>query len=590
MFHINQNAVHCINSDCPRPYPQPWGNKFCHTCGAPLQLLDRYVPLQRLGSGGFAQIYTVWDQKTQTEKVLKVLVESSPKALELFAQEAAVLTSLRHPGVPRVDADGYFSVQTWHTTSVQGNSKPHQFHCLVMEKINGQTLEEVFQQYPQGCPQEWVLNWLVQAVEILEELHKRKIIHRDIKPANLMLRTSQAFLNKGGTRGDQLVLIDFGGAKQFNSKLFGAKPSSTRLYSSGYSPPEQIAGGIIGPATDFYALGRTMIEMLTGKSFSELENPVTGELLWRNQVNISLQLADLLDEMIQEDARSRPANAAIIQKRLVNISRSPQQGLFSQIEQSFRQGFGQVKGLLSQVEDSVGQAVATSAHAVGKTTLFILKAVFNVFLACLDTFWTMLLTGIGASFGAMAGFVLASRTTIDEQVVGFMSHQLAALVLNTQALSGSELLLFTGAGLGTAWGLTLAGGFGQKRRLFVMSFMGIISYGFGWLVLQLITPQQGPEGLVGLILAAVSLLTISLGLRSHHIVHAVIAAFGTAVVFAVLIFFGFPTNIFEFLRSPNWNAIWLPVTFFGFVGVFLSFWLGVSSYLIVPGLRLLGWR
>jgi serine/threonine protein kinase len=593
VFHINQNAVHCINSDCPRPYPQPWGNKFCHTCGAPLQLLDRYVPLQRLGSGGFAQIYTVWDQKTQTEKVLKVLMESSPKALELFAQEAAVLRSLRHPGVPRVDADGYFSVEMLSSaTTLQSNLKPHQFHCLVMEKINGQTLEEVFQQYPQGCPQTWVLNWLIQAVEILQELHSRKIIHRDIKPSNLMLRTPQASPNKGRTNRDtQLVLIDFGGAKQYSSNLFGAKPSSTRLYSSGYSPPEQIAGGIIGPAADFYALGRTMIEMLTGKSLCDLENPVTGELLWRNRVNISPQLADLLDEMIQEDVRSRPANAAILQKRLVKISQiSPQQGIFSQIEQSFRQGFGQTKGIFVQVEDSVGQALATSAHAVGQTTLFILKAIFNVFIACLDTFWTMLLTGIGASFGTIGGFTLASGTTIDEQLARILSHQLSELFLTTPAISGAELLLCAGAGLGTAWGLTLAGGFNQKRRFFVTSFMGIVSYGFGWLILQFITPQQGSERVLGLILAAVSLLTMSLGFRSHHIVYAMIAAFGTAVVFAVFFFLGFPTNIFDFLRSPNWNELWLPVTFFGFVGVFLSFWLGVSHYLIVPGLRLLGWR
>ena len=591
MFHINQNAVHCINSDCPRPYPQPWGNKFCHTCGAPLHLLDRYVPLQRLGSGGFAQIYTVWDQKTQTEKVLKVLVESSPKALELFVQEAAVLRSLRHSGVPRVDADGYFSVEMLSATTLQNNLNPHQFRCLVMEKINGQTLEEIFEQYPQGCPQDWVLNWLVQAVEILQELHSRKIIHRDIKPSNLMLRTHPASLNKGGTNRDQLVLIDFGGAKQFSSNQFGLKASSTRLYSSGYSPPEQIAGGVIGPGADFYALGRTMIEMLTGKSLCDLENPVTGEFLWRNKVNVSPQLADFLDEMIQEDVRSRPANAAIIQKRLGKISRvSPQQAIFSQIEQSFRSWFGQAKGFLSQVEDSVGQALTTSVHAVGKTTFFIFKAIFNILLACLDTFWTMLLTGIGASSGAIGGFVLASGTTIDEDVTRFMSHQLPAMVTTTPTISGSEFLLFAGAGLGTAWGLTLAGGFGQKRRFFVTSLMGIISYGFGWLVLQLITPHQGGEGLVGLILAGVSLLTISLGLRSHHIVHAVIAAFGTAVVFAVFIVLGFPTNIFDLLRSPSWNEIWLPVTFFGFVGVLLSFWLGVSYYLIVPGLRLLGWR
>jgi serine/threonine protein kinase len=588
VFHINQNAVHCINSDCPRPYPQPWGNKFCHTCGAPLQLLDRYVPLQRLGSGGFAQIYTVWDQKTQTEKVLKVLVESSPKALDLFAQEAAVLGSLRHPGVPRVDTDGYFAVNVVDIKS-GASSQPHQFHCLVMEKINGQTLEEIFEQYPQGCPHDWVLNWLVQAVEILQELHRRKIIHRDIKPSNLMLRTSQA-VTRGGTRGDRLVLIDFGGAKQFSSKLFGSKPSSTRLYSSGYSPPEQIAGGNIGPAADFYALGRTMIEMLTGKSFTELENPVTGELRWRSEVNVALPLADLLDEMIQDDVRSRPANAEIIQKRLIKIYRSPQQGLFSQIKQSFWQGWEQAKGLLSQVDNSVGQAVATSADAIAKTTLFILKAIFNVLLACLDTFWTMLLTSTGASFGAIGGFVLASETTIDEQITTFLSHQFPVLVSKTPAILGLELLVFAGAGLGTAWGLTLAGGFGQKRRFFVMSLMGMISYGFGWLVLQLITPQAGGEGLVGLVLAAVSLLTISLGLRSHHIVHALVAAFGTAAIFAVLIVFGLPTNLFDSLGSSNWNQIWLPVTFFSFVGVFLSFWLGVSHYLIVPGLRLLGWR
>jgi len=281
----------------------------------------------------------------------------------------------------------------------------------------------------------------------------------------------------------------------------------------------------------------------------------------------------------------------MIQKRLGKISRvSPQQAIFSQIEQSFRSWFGQAKGFLSQVEDSVGQALTTSVHAVGKTTFFIFKAIFNILLACLDTFWTMLLTGIGASSGAIAGFVLASGTTIDEDVTRFMSHQLPAMVTTTPTISGSEFLLFAGAGLGTAWGLTLAGGFGQKRRFFVTSLMGIISYGFGWLVLQLITPHQGGEGLVGLILAGVSLLTISLGLRSHHIVHAVIAAFGTAVVFAVFIVLGFPTNIFDLLRSPGWNEIWLPVTFFGFVGVLLSFWLGVSYYLIVPGLRLLGWR
>lgn len=522
----------------------------------------------------------------QTEKVLKVLIESSPKALELFAQEAEVLLRLQTSGVPQIDANGYFHIETLSATSLQGGAKPRQLHCLVMEKIHGHTLEEVFNQNPQGCPQELVLDWLTQAVDILQELHNNKIIHRDIKPSNLMLRTS---FSQGG-KDDRLVLIDFGGAKQIGSGLFRSQPS-TRLYSTGYSPPEQVTGGLVGPGADFYALGRTMIEMLTGQSLTELENPVTGEVRWRNDVNVSPKLADLLDEMIQNDVRSRPASAEVIQKRLLKISRiSPQQGFFKQLEQFVGQSLGQISQLLSQVRDFTGKGLAISVQAVSATIVFIFNAIVTVILACLDTIWTMILTGVGASFGAIAGFFLASKTSIDEGMALFLSYQAPEVFLHSQTISGQAMFLFVGAGLGTAWGLTLAGGFGQKRRFLVTSLMGIIGYGFGWLVLQLIAPEDGGEGLVGLILAAVSLLTLSLGLRSHHIVHAVIAAFGTAIVFAALIAIGFPSDVFEELSSPDISEIWLPVVFFGFMGVFLSFWLGVSYYLIVPGLRLLGWR
>ena len=573
-------AIHCINPDCKRPYPQRWGDRFCSSCGAPLQLVNRYVPLERLGSGGFAQIYTVWDQNTQTEKVLKVLVEDSPKAQELFVQEAAVLSSLCHPGIPRVDPDGYFYLEKLHPNSSR------QLCCLVMEKINGPTLEEIFEQFPQGCPEDWVLNWLTQAIDILQELHKRKIIHRDIKPSNLMLRsttTSTGGNQHAGTtsfnEGDQLVLIDFGGVKQFSTKLFGSQISSTRLYSSGYSPPEQLIGGSVAPATDFYALGRTMIEMLTGKSLLDLEQPQTGELIWRNQVNVNPQLADLLDDMVQEDMRSRPANAAIVQKSLEKIAQSsPPQDFFSELER-----FAQL------TLNSIRRTFADLIKAVGKIISFILKTIFKIILACLDTLWTMFVTGVGAAVGTISGLILLSQTNLSNQLTELLSRQLPFLFLNTPNISGSEILLFAGAGLGTAWGLVVAGGFGQRRRFLVASLMGIIGYGFGGLVLQLSTPQETTSGVVWMILAAVSLLTLSLGLRSHHIVHAITAAFGTAIIFTGLNVFGFQTLLFH-LSHPSLNQLWLPVTFFGTMGVFISFWLGISYYLIVPGLRFLGWR
>ncbi|MEH1871227.1 serine/threonine protein kinase [Nostoc sp.] len=586
MSHITQRAVHCINPDCQRPYPQPWGNKFCNSCGAPLELLDRYVPLQALGSGGFAQIYTVWDEKTQTEKVLKVLVENSPKALELFTQEAAVLSSLHHPGVPRVDAEGYFQVQLF-------NPKPHQLPCLVMEKINGRTLEEILKKFPQGCPEDLVLNWFAQTVQILQELHKRQILHRDIKPSNLMLGSSSPSLTpyQGQTGGDRLVLIDFGGAKQFSASKLRSQSSSTRLFSSGYSPPEQVIGGIVGPSADFYALGRTVIELLTGKYPPELEDQQTGKLDWRTTVNVNPQLASLLDEMVQEDVRSRPANAAIIQKRLAKISQPlPPPGLFAQLRDNLKQGSTQVYQRFTQLIQAIEQVLANFSQAVTKTVIFIAQTIIKIFLACLATIWAMILAYVGACFGAIAGFILAYHTSLGRQVVEFIWSQQNQLVPNTQHVFGADILVFVAAGWGTAWGLTVSGCFGQHRRFLVASLMGMISYGFGWLILQLMTPKDSGEGLVAVILVGVCLLTLSLGLRSHHIVYAVFAAFGSAIAYAVLILFRLAPPIFQFSSQPTWSELQLPLIFFGSVGVFISFWLGVSYYLIVPGLRFLGWR
>jgi len=545
-------------------------------------MLNRYVPLEPLGSGGFAQIYTVWDEKTQTEKVLKVLVSDAPKALELFTQEAAVLSRLRHPGVPRVDADGYFQVNL-------SNPKPRQISCLVMEKINGQTLEEIRKKYPQGCPEDLVLSWLAQAVQILQELHKRQIIHRDIKPSNLMLRSPAPVtpLAAGGITGDQLVLIDFGGAKQFSSAMRRTQSSSTRLYSSGYSPPEQVIGGYVGPSVDFYALGRTMIELLTGKYPPDLEDPQTGILRWRSQVNVNPQFADLLDEMIHEDVRSRPANATIIQKRLVKIVRgSSPQDLFAPLQDAVRQAVTK----LTPIKLATKTALGEFSQALGKTSIFIVKAIAKFLLACLATIWAMILTGISAAIGTIAGFILAYRTIFGSRVAEFIFHQLPDLIPNTQPILGAQILIFAGAGLGTAWGLTVAVVFGQRRRFLVAPIMGAISYGLGWLALLLTTPTNSNEGLVISILFAVFLFTLSLGLRSHHIVYAVIASLGISIFFTVLIASGFLPPIFLFTSQPQWGELYLPVTFFGFAGVLLSFWLGVTYYLIVPGLRLLGWR
>lgn len=504
-------------------------------------------------------LYTVWDLVTETERVLKVLIEPSLKALELFEQEAAVLASLQHPGVPRVEPHGYFLVSL-------GNKERQP--CLVMEKINGQTLQEILDQNPQGCPEAWVVSWLKQAVDTLQELHSRKIIHRDLKPSNLMLRHTTG----------QLVVIDFGGAKIGSAS--SRQASSTRLFSSGYSPPEQIAGRSVGPATDFYALGRTMIQLLTGIYPPKLEDPMTGELRWRTGVSISPDFADLLDQLVREDVTQRPTTATAIQERLAQISQSSvgQVSIFKLIGQWIQSCLNWSWVVISAFTKGISQA-----------TLFLLRAIVQLVRACRDTIWAMVLSAIATCVSTVAGFVLAYWSPLGPKVNAFF--QQSPLLVPDPQIVGAEIFIFSAAGLGTAWGLTAAGGFGQRRRYLVAVLMGLLGYGLGWLVWRAAMPYGGVEPVIGLTVVAVALLTLGLGVPSHYLVHAVVTSAGTTTLVASMVSLKlFQTPLFHLELQPSWLELWVYVAFFCFVSIAISFWLGVSYYLVVPFLRFLGWR
>jgi hypothetical protein len=543
------------------------------------------VPLESLGSGGFAAIFTVWDTETESERVLKVLLETAPKALKLFEQEAWVLALLRHPGVPRVEPDGYFHVQTQNFAGGEGNAAARRLPCLVMEKIHGKTLEEVLNYHPQGCPQEWVFSWLSQAVEILEELHRCQIIHRDIKPSNLMLRdpaSPQVLLSKG-LGGLQLVAIDFGGVKQMGGVESVGKDSrsSTRLISPGYSPPEQIAGGGVVPATDFYALGRTCIHLLTGKYPAEIEDPMTGELRWRHIVSVSPSLANLLDDMVRSNVQQRPATAADVRARLQEI-------------------YARSKGKIAiapagqAVVEFCRQVVVAGAQKTASLMVLLFGAIAQIVVASLDTGWEMLLGGVGGSAGAIGGLVLAYASPIGQEVARFLNEGLQQLIPHMTFAVGPEVLLFGFAGFGTAIGLTDAGSFRQQKQYWLSGFMGAQGYLLAGLCWMEATASSGVQGVI-LGAFAIASLTVGMGLRSHQLVHALVVAVCSTGMFLFLnawnIFPGSFLGIFSLSHASfGWLQVWGSIVFFGLLGSAIGLCLGVSHYLVVPLLRWLGWR
>ncbi len=291
--------IYCINPQCEQR-ENPAAAQNCQACGTDLLIADRYRILKPVRSPNPARptdIFEVEDLGTGenewgTVKILKVLKHAhNPDLVRLFKQEARVLIWLAGKGsVPQVEPDGYFPIKL-----------PNNFqklYCLVMEKISGENLAELLTK-KQYVSQKLALDWLQQITNILQEIHKHHVVHRDIKPSNLMIEAN-----------GKLRLIDFGAATE-------AEIETAPIGSAGYAAPEQILGKA-GVRSDFFALGRTFVHLLTG--IEPIDFPVnekTGKINWRNQaVDIDPLLLESIDELMEPLPENRPENTQVILEKL----------------------------------------------------------------------------------------------------------------------------------------------------------------------------------------------------------------------------------------------------------------------------------
>ena len=294
--------IYCINSQCEQRENLAAAQN-CLACGTALLIADRYRILKSVRSPNPARptdIFEVEDLGTGdnewgTVKVLKVLKHShNPDLLRLFQQEARVLIWLGGKArVPKVEPDGYFQIK------LANNSQ--KLSGLVMEKISGENLAE-FLTKNQFVSQTLAFDWLQQITQILQEIHKYHLVHRDIKPSNLMLAPD-----------GKLRLIDFGAATE-------AGIDTTPVGSAGYCAPEQVAGKP-EVRSDFFALGRTFVHLLTG--LQPIDFPVnekTGKINWRNQaLDVDQSFVESIDELMEPLPENRPENTQVILEKLKNI-------------------------------------------------------------------------------------------------------------------------------------------------------------------------------------------------------------------------------------------------------------------------------
>ena len=293
---------YCINPWCQHP-ENPDHLERCQSCGTDLLINERYRVLSSLStsSDSDTQVYEI--DSGGRRKVMKVLTVNKPTLVRLFRQETQVLRQLNRPGIPQVETDFIFSPR----------NGPRQLHCIILERIKGEDLEGWLRRNP-PISKELAIAWLKQLVEILDSVHQQGFFHRDIKPSNIMI-----------TPEENLVLIDFGAARKitqtYHDKIELGR-EITGVYSpGGYTPVEQLIGRAV-PQSDFFSLGRTFVQLLTGELPECFDESDSGELIWQEKApNIPESLAELIDDLMAPLAENRPRNTQEILQRLVALEK-----------------------------------------------------------------------------------------------------------------------------------------------------------------------------------------------------------------------------------------------------------------------------
>lgn len=268
-------------------------------------LHQRYRLQKTLGKTAVGhQTWLAFDQNTKEQVTVKLLAfnpQMKWEELKLFEREAQILQALDHPFIPKyID---YFDID-----KSLGEGIP--WFGLVQTYIEGQSLQEMLDSDYHFREKE-IKSIAQQILTILIYLHELcpPVLHRDIKPSNLIL-----------SRDNSIYLIDFG-AVQSQASVTGV--TFTIVGTGGYAPLEQFWGRAV-PASDLYALGATLIHLLTGVCPLDLPQK-NSRIYFEDKVTISPHFCHWLQGMTEIILEKRMSSA----REALNYLNTPQKNLFS---------------------------------------------------------------------------------------------------------------------------------------------------------------------------------------------------------------------------------------------------------------------
>ncbi|MGH8441538.1 MAG: protein kinase domain-containing protein [Nevskiaceae bacterium] len=255
--------------------------------------------LRRLAEGGAGTIYLARRQATGETVCVKVMAQRLPTGEE--SKEAQRL-SREYDAISRVDSPRIVRLHEL------GICDGHVY--LVMEYFPNGSLRDLLLG---PLPRADALGYLQQVTNALEIVHRAGILHRDLKPANIMLRTDSS-----------IALIDFGTAKFAAGHAHTLTATGSVVGTPNYMSPEQCSGLVLTQASDLYAVGILMYEMLTGTLPYEAATPLA--VLYKHQYaplpQLPPALADLqpiLDKLLAKRPEDRYTRARDVARVIEDV-------------------------------------------------------------------------------------------------------------------------------------------------------------------------------------------------------------------------------------------------------------------------------
>jgi serine/threonine protein kinase len=257
----------------------------------PGTLVGGYRIQRLIGRGAMGAVYLAVDPRNDTPVALKTLAlaqefdEADYAAARLrFLQEAATASRLQHPDI----------------VALYGAGDDRGIAFLAMEALAGADLSR-YTRPSRLLPEPVVLRIVARVAEALAYAHQQGVVHRDVKPANVMVDLPN----------HQVKVTDFGIARCTDA---ARTRTGLTIGTPAFMAPEQLAGDAPDAASDLYALGVMLFQLLTGRlpyegdSLGRLLKAIATEpplALHALRPSLPAELAPLMDSLLAKSARAR---------------------------------------------------------------------------------------------------------------------------------------------------------------------------------------------------------------------------------------------------------------------------------------------